>query len=166
MCEALHSNYDIFAKLNHKSITAEHSQRILYKSVVIAAEERGTNDSFVPAGVPFGYAWNSAPQYSSYLSRTSVSSPRQSQYFSKTNAKQRSSCIRLFKTHRLFSSFFHFYRKILIEDRRTVHAKRIKNNRNLVTLKPGNTIMAITATQSNKKKDKVVKMCFIVRGPY
>ena len=61
MCEALHSNYDIFAKLNHKSITAEHSQRILYKSVVIVAKERGTNDSFVPADVPFGYAWNSAP---------------------------------------------------------------------------------------------------------
>lgn len=61
MCEALHSNHGIFAKRNHKSITAEHSQRFLYKSVAIAAEERGTNDSFVPASVPSGYAWNSAP---------------------------------------------------------------------------------------------------------
>ena len=30
-------------------------------SVTIAAEERGTNDIFVPAGVETGYAWNKVP---------------------------------------------------------------------------------------------------------
>ena len=31
------------------------------KSVTIAAEERGTNDIFVPTGITAGYAWNSVP---------------------------------------------------------------------------------------------------------
>ena len=49
MCKALHLNHNILAKRNHKGFTVEHFHRFLNKSVVIAAEERGTNDFFLLA---------------------------------------------------------------------------------------------------------------------
>ena len=61
MCDALNLNYDVLAKRNHKGLTVEHFHRFLNKSVTIAAEDRGTNDIFVPAGIAARYAWNSAP---------------------------------------------------------------------------------------------------------
>ena len=56
--------------------------------------------------------------------------------------------------------------KILIEDRRTAHAKRINNSRNLVVLQDGDIIMARTAIQSNLAKNKVAKLSYSVRSPY
>ena len=61
MCDALNLNHDVLAKRNHKGLTVEHFYRLLNKSVTIAAEDRGTNNIFVPAGIAAGYAWNSAP---------------------------------------------------------------------------------------------------------
>ena len=61
MCNALNLNYDVLAKRNHKGLTVKNVHRFLNKSVTIAAEDRGTDDIFVPAGITTGYAWNSAP---------------------------------------------------------------------------------------------------------
>ena len=55
---------------------------------------------------------------------------------------------------------------MIIEDRRTTHAERINNNRNLVILKPEDIVMARTTIQSDKKKEKIAKLCYAVRGPY
>ena len=56
--------------------------------------------------------------------------------------------------------------KILIEDRRTAHAERINNNRNVVVLETGDIVMARMTIQSNKQKEKVAKLYYAVRGPY
>ena len=56
MCKALNLSNDVFAKHNHKGFTVEHFYRFLNKRVIIAAEERGTNDIFVPVGITAGYA--------------------------------------------------------------------------------------------------------------
>ena len=61
MCEALNLNHDVFAKCNHEGLTTKHFHRFLNKSVTIAAEERVTNDIFVPVGITVGYTWNIAP---------------------------------------------------------------------------------------------------------
>ena len=61
MCEGLNLNHDVLAKRNHKGLTVEHFYRFLNKNVTIAAEEHGTNDIFVSAGIATGYAQNSAP---------------------------------------------------------------------------------------------------------
>ena len=59
ICECLHLNYNVLAKRYHKGLTVEHFHRFLNKSVTIAAEERGTNDIFVPVGIVIGYVWSS-----------------------------------------------------------------------------------------------------------
>ena len=56
--------------------------------------------------------------------------------------------------------------KVLIEDRRVAHAERINNNHNVVVLEPDDIVMAHTAFQSNKQKEKVAKLCYAVRGSY
>ena len=61
MCDALSQNYDVLAKRNHKGLTVEYFHHFSNKSVTIAAEDRGTNEIFVPAGIAAGYTWNSAP---------------------------------------------------------------------------------------------------------
>ena len=61
MCEALNLSHDVIVKHNHKGLSIEHFQRFLNKSIAIAAEERGTNDTFVLAGVATGYALNISP---------------------------------------------------------------------------------------------------------
>ena len=61
MCNALSLNYDVLMKRNHKGLTVEHFYRFLNKSVTISAEDRGTNDIFVPTDIAADYAWNSAP---------------------------------------------------------------------------------------------------------
>ena len=60
MCQSLNLNYEISTKRNHKRLSVEHFHRFLNKSVTIAAEDRGTIDIFVPAGIAAGCAWNSA----------------------------------------------------------------------------------------------------------
>ena len=69
---------------------------------------------------------------------------------------------------KLTDSSRHFFSSILtirIEDRHIAHAERINNNRNTV-LTPGGIVMTRTAIQSDKKKDKVGKSCYAVRGLY
>ena len=61
MCDVLNLNYNVLAKRNHKGLTMEHFHHFLNKSITIAAEDRGTNNIFVPAGISTGYAWNNAP---------------------------------------------------------------------------------------------------------
>ena len=61
MCKALRINYETLAKRNHNCLLVEKFHRFLDKAITIAAEDRGTNDIFVAAGVAAGYAWNSSP---------------------------------------------------------------------------------------------------------
>ena len=56
--------------------------------------------------------------------------------------------------------------KILIEYRRTAHAERINNTKNLVILKAGDIVKVRTAIQSDLFKNKVAKLSYSVRGPY
>ena len=56
MCQALNLNYDVLTKRNHNGLSIEYSHRFLNKSVTIAAEERGTNDIFVPTSIAAAYA--------------------------------------------------------------------------------------------------------------
>lgn len=51
MCQSLILNYDVLAKRNHKGLSVEHFHRFLNKSATIAAEDRGTNNIFVPARI-------------------------------------------------------------------------------------------------------------------
>ena len=59
--QALNLNYNVLAKRIHKGISVENFHCFLNKIITIAAEERGTNDIFVPASIAAAYAWNSAP---------------------------------------------------------------------------------------------------------
>ena len=61
MCQTLDSNYGNLTKRNHKGFNIEHVHPFLNKSVTIIAEERGTNDIFVPVNIAAGYAWNNTP---------------------------------------------------------------------------------------------------------
>ena len=174
MCEALQLNHDIFAKCNYKGLTVEYFHRFLIKSVTTATEERGTNDMFVPTGIAASYAWNSV-----LISATDILCSIPAIYrelhfpldislnalpkLTKNNGQAVLDHLKLTNSARHFSvSIF----KIIIEDRRTSHAERIDNNRNLVILKPGNTVIARIVIQSDKKKEKVDTLCYVVKGPY
>ena len=61
MYQALNLDYDVLARLNHKGLSIEYFHRFINKRVPIAAEERGTNDIFVPTSIAAAYAWNSVP---------------------------------------------------------------------------------------------------------
>ena len=54
-------SYDILAKLNHKGLTVKYLHCFLNNSITIVAEERGTNNIFVPVSIATDYAWNSTP---------------------------------------------------------------------------------------------------------
>ena len=56
--------------------------------------------------------------------------------------------------------------KILVEDRRTAHAERVNNNRNIVTMHPSDIVIACTAIQSDKATNKVAKLCYTVCEPF
>ena len=51
-----------------------------------------------------------------------------------------------------------------LEDRRTVHSERINNNRNIVTILPGDLAIARTTFQRDNVNDKVAKLCYAVRS--
>ena len=173
MCNALNLNYDVLAKRNHKGLTVKNVHRFLNKSVTIAAEDRGTDDIFVPAGITTGYAWNSAPIDGTDILRSIPVIGRELRFPIDINISALSKlaynsdqaaldCFKLTDSSRHFSSLT---LKILIEDRRTAHAERINNNRNIFVLEPCDIFMARTAIQSNKKKKNVAKLCYAVRGP-
>ena len=174
MCDTLSSNYDVLAKRNHKGLTVEHFHPFLNKSVTIAAEDRGTNDIFVPAGIAAGYAWNSSPIDGTDILRSIPAIGRELHFpininlsalpkLAHNSGQAAMDFFQLTESSRHFSSSI---LKILIEDRRTSHAERINNNRNIVVLEPGDIVIARTAIQSNKQKEKVAKLCYAIRGPY
>ena len=53
-----------------------------------------------------------------------------------------------------------------MEDRQTTHAEWINNTRNIIKTHPGGFVMARTAIQSDKAKDKAAKLSYVVRGPF
>ena len=61
MCKSFNIKYDVLAKRSHKDLLVEKFHRFINKAIKIAAEDRGTNNIFVAAGVAVGYAWNSSP---------------------------------------------------------------------------------------------------------
>ena len=84
-------------------------------------------------------------------------------YLVTNNAESIVSCLRLTDSNRHFTIVI---LKTLIEDFRTTHAERIDNSRNIVTIHPGDIVMARTSVQSDKSKDKVTKLRYQVRGPF
>ena len=46
ICEPLNLNHDILAKRNYKCLIVDYFNRFLNKGVIIATEERGTNQKF------------------------------------------------------------------------------------------------------------------------
>ena len=55
--------------------------------------------------------------------------------------------------------------KILIRDRCEIHAERVNNNKNIVELVVGKTVMARTAVETDASTNKVAKLSYQVRGP-
>ena len=137
MCTALELNYDILTKRNHKGLTVKHFHRFLNKAATIAMEDRQGNDVFVPTGIAAGYAWNSAPIDDTDILRSTVSIGREFSFpidinlsalpqLTQNIAQSTIDYLRLTDSNRRFSSSI---LKILIEDRRTMHAERVNNNK-------------------------------------
>ena len=174
MCQVLNLNYDVLAKRNYKGLSVEHFYRFLNKSVTIAAEDRETNDIFIPVSIVLAYTWISAPIDGTEIIR-SVPNIGRTLHFPldinlnavpklvQNNAQATLDYLNFTNSHRHFASSI---LKILIEDRRTAHAERIKNTKNLVLLIAGNIVMTRTAIQSDIFKNKVAKLSCSVRGPY
>ena len=59
--KALHINYDILTKRNHKGVLLRSSNRLINKALTIVAEDKDTDDVLVAAGTAVGYAYNSSP---------------------------------------------------------------------------------------------------------
>ena len=174
MCTALDLNYDILAKRNHKGLTVEHFHRFLNKAMTIAIENRQSNDVFVPAGIAVGYAWNSAPMHSTDILRSTVAIGREFRFtidinlsavpqLTQNNDQSTIDYLRLADSNRRFSSSI---LKILIDDRRTIHAERVNNNKNIFDFIVGDIVMVRTAVQSNATINKVAKLSYQVRGPF
>ena len=174
MWQALNLNYDVFAKRNHKGLSAAHFHRILNKSVIIAAEERGTNNIFVPTSITAAYAWNSAPIDGTDTIRSVLAIGRALNFpldinltavpkLIQNNAHTALNYLTFTNSHRHFAFSI---LKVLIEDRRTAHTERINNSKNIVLLKTGDIVMARTAIQSDLSKNKVAKLCYSVRGSF
>ena len=177
MCKSLNINYDALAKRNHKGLLVENFLRFINMAITIAAEDRETSDLFVAAGVVAGYAWNSSPIDGTDILRSVYENDRELRFplgidlralpppppLVSTNADSVVSYLRLTDSNRHFTSAI---LKILVEYRQTSHAERVNNNRNIVTMHPGDISMARTAIQSNKTTNKVAKLCYVVCGPF
>ena len=174
MCDALNLNHGVLPKRNQKGLTVEHFHRFLNKSITIAAEDRCTNDILFPTGITAGYALNSATIDGTDILRSIPAIGRELHFpidinlstllkLAHNSGQAALDYLKLSESSRHFSSSI---LKILIEDRRTAHVERIINNRNVVVLEPGDIVMARTAIQSNKQKERVAKLCYAVRGPY
>ena len=75
------------------------------------------------------------------------------------NAESVVSYLRLIDSNRYFASTI---LKILVDDQRNIHAERINTNRNIVTILPGDLVMARTTVQSdnaNNKKPNFATQC-------
>ena len=51
MCKTLNVNYNILAKRNSKGLLVEKFHRFINKTIIILAEDRDTNNTFVAASV-------------------------------------------------------------------------------------------------------------------
>ena len=174
MCQAVNLNYDILAKRNHKGLSVENFRLFLNKSVTIAAEERGTVNTFVPGGIAAGYAWNSVPIDGIDILRSIPTIGRELKFpldinlnlmpkLVQNNANAALEYLKLTDSSR---SFFSSILKILIENLRIAHAERINNSRNLVVLYAGDIVMARTTIQSDLSKHKVAKLSYSVCGSF
>ena len=165
MCQSLNLNYNVLAKHNHKDLSVEYFHRFLNKSVIIATEDCGTNDIFVPAGITAGYAWNSAliPNIGKKTSFSFGLNLNVAPKVIQNNAQAIFEYLKLTDSNRHFSSSI---LKTDIEDRRTSHTERINSSRNLVVFQAGDIVMARTSIQSNLSKNKVAKISYSDRGPY
>ena len=152
----------------------EHFRRFLNKSITIAAEDRGTNDFFVPDGIASRYASNSAPIYGTDILHSIPVIGRKLHFSIDINLSELPKLahnsgqavldyLKLTDSSRHFSSSI---LKILIEDRRTAHTECINNNRSVVVLEPSDIAIARTAIQSNTQKGKVGQLCYAARGSY
>ena len=174
MCQVLNLNYDMLAKRNHKGITATHFYRFLNKSVAITAEERGTNDIFVPASIVAEHTWNGAPIDITDILR-SIPAIGQELHSSidinlntlpkltQNNAQVALKYLKLTDSSRYFSKLIF---KCFIEERQIAHTEYINNSRNLAVLNPDDIVIARTVIQSNKSQNKVAKLRYTVRDPY
>ena len=174
MCKSLHINYDILAIRNHKGLLVETFHRFVNKDITIAAEGRAANDVFVATGVAAGYAWNSSLIDGTDILRSVPALGRELRSLLdidlsalppivSNNADSVVSYLRLIDLNRYFVSVI---LKILVEDRRNVHAEQININRDIVTILPGDLVMARTTVQSDKANNKIAKLCYVVRGPF
>ena len=135
MCKALDLNYDILAKRNDKELTVEHFHRFLNKVVTISMEDRQSNGVFVMTWIAVGYMWNSAPIDGTDILRSTIAIGREFRFpidiklsalpqLTQNNAQSTIDYLRLADYNRRLSSSI---LKLLIEDRRTVHAERVNN---------------------------------------
>jgi len=146
----------------------------LNKSVTIAAEERGTNDIFVPVCITVCYTWNSAPIDGIDIIRLIPAIGRELRFLIDINLNTFPEMIRnngqaVLYYLKCIDSSRHFSSVILkmrIEDCPTAHTKRINNTRNLIALKLGDIVMDRISIQSNKRREKVAKLVYTVRGLY
>ena len=170
--KALNINFDILATKNQKTLLVEIIYRSINKSITITTEDRGTNDVFLSAGVRVEYALNRSPINGNDILRSVRIIGRELRFpldiglsslppLTYNIAESVISYLPLTDFNCFFISEF---LKILMEDRKTSHAKRINNNRNVVTIHPGYLVMTRTATQKDKVKDKVTKLSYTVRS--
>ena len=150
MCQSLNLNYEILAKRNHKRLSVEYFHPFLNKSVIIAAENCGTTDIFVPTGIAAGYTWNSAPIDGIDILRSIPDISRELHFpldinlnavskLIQNNAQAVLDYLKLTDANR---HFFSSIPKLFIEDRRTAHTERINSSRNLAVLQAGDIVMA------------------------
>ena len=135
-------------------------------AITIVLDDRETNDIFVAASVVAWYTWNSFPIDGTNILRSVPVIDRELRFpldielsdlpfLVSNNAESVVSYLRLTDSNRHFATAI---LKILIEDRRTTHVECIHNSRNIVTMHPGDIVMARTYFQSNKSKDKFTKI--------
>ena len=152
MCRSSHINYDVLAIRNHKILLVKKFHRFINKDKTISVEGRATNDVFVAAVVAAGYAWNISPIDGAGILRSVLTIGRELRfpldiYLSAlppivfNNAESVVSYLRLIDSNRYFASTI---LKILVEDQRNIHVERINTNRNIVTILPGDLVMART----------------------
>ena len=152
----------------------EKFHRFLNKAITIAVEDRGTNDVFVAASIAAEYYWNSSPIDGTDILRSIPAIGCELQFpldvdtsvlpsLVTNNADSFISYLRLTDTNRHIVTAI---LKIPIEDQRDTHAKRINNNRNMVSMRPGDLVMTRTAVQRDNSKDRVAKLSYTVRGPF
>ena len=140
----------------------------------IAAEERGTTNIFVPAGIAVGCTWNSVPIDGTDILRSIPAIGRELKFpldinlnaMSKLVQNNANAALDYFKLTDSACNLSSSILKFLIEDRRIDHAERINNSRNLVVLHAGDIIMDRTAIQNDISKHKGDKISYPVRGPF